>query len=176
MTAIPLYGISADKEMTIQLDVEGEWLVLRVWQSEDEMSSAPQLKVADVTLGSGFAGFYCTTHGTDASDWVEVYSICIRSGEGDRKPEFRRGDVNADGKVDLSDAVSILGSLFLGEDEPDCQKSADTDDSGSLELTDAVYLLNYLFLGAFEPPAPFPACGLDPTEDDLSCESFPPCL
>ena len=35
-------------------------------------------------------------------------------GAGDSKCSSENGDVNADGKVDLSDAVTILGSLFLG--------------------------------------------------------------
>src|SRR5262249_14364127 len=33
------------------------------------------------------------------------------------EPTFRRGDANADGKADITDAVAILGYLFLGDAE-----------------------------------------------------------
>ncbi len=60
---------------------------------------------------------------------------------------FRRGDVNADGATNLTDAVSILSHLFGGGLEPTCSKSADADDTGTVDVTDAVYLLNFLFAG-----------------------------
>ncbi|MBN1443090.1 MAG: dockerin type I repeat-containing protein [Planctomycetes bacterium] len=88
---------------------------------------------------------------------------------------FRRGDANADGRIDISDAVYTLGFLFLGGGEPPCRKSADADDSGSLQLTDAVRLLSHLFQGAPPLDSPFEECGMDPTEDGLTCLSFPPC-
>jgi hypothetical protein len=70
-------------------------------------------------------------------------------------PIFQRGDSNVDGVVDISDAITILGHLFLGDPvELACQKSADTDDEGTLELTDAVYLLRYLFSDGAPIPAP----------------------
>lgn len=88
---------------------------------------------------------------------------------------FKRGNANADGDVNLSDAVFILNYLFRGGAAPPCLDAADADDSGVINLTDAVYLLNYLFLGGPEPRAPFEACGEDPTADDLDCGAFPPC-
>jgi hypothetical protein len=91
------------------------------------------------------------------------------------RERFRRGNANADDNTDLSDAVFVLSYLFLGGATPACMKSADTDDSGTLDITDAVYLLNYLFLGNPAPSSPFPDCGPDPTEDELGCETYPPC-
>jgi hypothetical protein len=82
---------------------------------------------------------------------------------------FLRGEANGDGRVDLSDAVSILGYLFLGTIAPACPDAADVDDSGALDLSDAVYLLNHLFLGSRQPPEPYPAPGRDPTSDPLAC-------
>jgi hypothetical protein len=89
---------------------------------------------------------------------------------------FIRGDANADGRVNLSDAVKTLGVLFLGDPSGfPCGKAADTNDTGVLDITDAVFLLNYLFLGKVEPPSPFPACGEDRTIDTLGCVSYPAC-
>ena len=88
---------------------------------------------------------------------------------------FRRGDTNADGKQNLTDAVFVLDHLFGGGDAPPCAKSADANDSGTVDLTDTVFLLNFLFAGGQPPPTPFSECGLDPTIDDLTCESFEGC-
>ena len=47
-------------------------------------------------------------------------------------PTFRRGDSNVDSIVDISDAVHVLGFLFLGDPkELACQDAADADDSVS---------------------------------------------
>jgi hypothetical protein len=92
--------------------------------------------------------------------------------------EFRRGDVNHDEEQNLSDAVTILAFLFLG-DAISCRDPADVDGNREIDLTDAVYLLDHLFLGGPEPPAPFPECG--PLPDGvatLGCDepSCPPPL
>lgn len=84
-------------------------------------------------------------------------------------PTVLRGDCNQDLGVDLSDAVTALGHLFLGE-AVDCVKACDADDTGVLDLSDAVYQLQYLFLGGSPLPPPFPECAPDTTEDTLTCE------
>jgi hypothetical protein len=88
---------------------------------------------------------------------------------------YSRGDVNQDGEYDLSDAITILTYLFLGGNVIECIKAADSNDDGDMDLTDAVYSLAYLYLGTAEFPAPFPACGFDPTVDLLTCESHKAC-
>jgi hypothetical protein len=87
---------------------------------------------------------------------------------------FRRGDSNADGNLDLSDAVRVLGYLFLGEATPTCLDACDSNDDGNLDLSDPVYALGFLFLGGAAPPDPGPVdCGPDPTDDDeLGCEAY----
>ncbi len=88
---------------------------------------------------------------------------------------FRRGDANADGEVNISDAIMTLLHLFAGEDRLTCLSSADANDSGSVDIADAVYTLSYLFVGGPPPADPFSVCGPDPTPDDLTCESYAPC-
>lgn len=90
---------------------------------------------------------------------------------------FVRGRVNGDRKIDLSDAVSLLGHLFRGEPEPSCMLAADTNDDNRVDLSDAIWLLNHLFLGGPEPPPPFDAtgagCGPDPTPGSgLDCREI----
>ncbi|HVR74103.1 MAG TPA: hypothetical protein VMT52_07220 [Planctomycetota bacterium] len=88
----------------------------------------------------------------------------------ERAPRFRRGDVNGDGEVDISDVVYLLGHLFLGFEKPPCTDAADIDDSGFLGVTDAIFLLTFLFSGGKEVPPPGVLVpGIDPTPDALGC-------
>ncbi|MGH9361294.1 MAG: hypothetical protein ACRD2T_05200, partial [Thermoanaerobaculia bacterium] len=84
-------------------------------------------------------------------------------------PRFLRGDANQDGSIDLSDAVRVLGFLYLGTATLPCADGADANDSGDLDLSDGVYCLSFLFTGGGAPPPPHPACGEDPTPDGLDC-------
>ena len=88
-------------------------------------------------------------------------------------PRFRRGDVDGNGTLELTDAIRVLGFLFLGGSEPDCMDAADADDSGfPVDISDAIYSLTYQFLGGPEPLPPGPTtCGPDVGEEtpDLGC-------
>lgn len=87
---------------------------------------------------------------------------------------FVRGDVNLDGAVDISDAISALGILFVpGTPPAACADAADANDDGASDLSDAIYLLSQLFSAGDPPAAPFPDCGLDPTMDGLECATYP---
>jgi hypothetical protein len=94
---------------------------------------------------------------------------------GDAGPVLRRGDASGDGVVNISDAILVLNSLFLGGLAPSCETSADSDDDGAVNLTDPIYLLNYLFQSGPPPAAPHDACGTDPTPDPLDCTAPGPC-
>lgn len=92
---------------------------------------------------------------------------------------MRRGDANADGRLNVSDGIAILGFLFLGDFDPPCLDAADVNDSGgaAVDISDATSLFGFLFLGTFSDlPAPgFAACGADGTPDQLGCAGYPPC-
>jgi len=99
---------------------------------------------------------------------------------------FVRGDTDASGVVNLTDAVAVLLYLFSGGREPACFDAADSDDNGQLQLTDAVRILGWLFLGGTSPSHPSPSvgdyptcdCGVDPVTDPpdpLGCAAFGPC-
>jgi cytochrome c peroxidase len=103
-----------------------------------------------------------------------VPDSCQRSEPG--RKFFRRGDSNADDKLDISDGAKTLNFLFAGTGtELSCRSAADSNDDGKLDISDPIALLGHLFLGAPAPPAPFPDCWLDPTEDELDCTAYPPC-
>ena len=89
--------------------------------------------------------------------------------EGPGEQQFIRGDADANGIIN-SDDVALISS---GGPFP-CDDAADVNDDGISNVVDAAYLANYL-AGGNPPPAPFPACGIDPTTDGIGCASFPPC-
>ena len=99
--------------------------------------------------------------------WSVFLASTIASGWLEARP-FIRADANADGVVDISDAIFTLSSLFAGGKAPPCQKAADANDDGALDLSDAVYTLRFLFQGA-GILHPYPACGNDLTPDWLDC-------
>jgi hypothetical protein len=77
---------------------------------------------------------------------------------------FKRGDVNADGTLNIADAIKLLGHLFAREAAPTCQNAADANDDGTLNIADAIKILSHLFAATGPLPAPFPNCGPDPTD------------
>ena len=87
---------------------------------------------------------------------------------------FRRGDVNSDGAVNISDAIAILGALFVRGTIP-CDDAADANDDGRVDLADAFKVLLHLFGPIGELPSPSGACALDPTDDDLACIEIRAC-
>jgi hypothetical protein len=78
---------------------------------------------------------------------------------------FVRGEINGDANMDISDAVGLLGYLFLGESTPPIVEAADVNGSGAVDIADPVYLLDFLFRGGEPPPAPFPERGPAPRVD-----------
>jgi hypothetical protein len=62
-----------------------------------------------------------------------------------------RGDLDEDGTRTITDAISILGFLFLSGTPPYCEPVADVTGDGAVNITDPVRLLNHLFIGEAPP-------------------------
>lgn len=100
-------------------------------------------------------------------DGIQVRAVLMR--------DFRRGDCNDDGTVDIGDPVATLPLLFSQPAPPPCVDACDANGDGNFNLGDTVYLLNHLFVNGPAPTDPFPTCGLDPTAEQLFCLSFESC-
>jgi len=90
---------------------------------------------------------------------------------------FRRGDVDSNGKLELTDVIRFLNFQFVGTVESlECMDAADVDDNGQLDLTDAIRILNFLYTGTAGPPEPpgHLQCGSDSTPDGLDPCQYPP--
>jgi hypothetical protein len=86
-------------------------------------------------------------------------------------PVFRRGDVDQDGRLNITDPIFLLDHLFKGGTIPECLDAADADDNGKLEINDAIGLLNNLFQSGMSPVYSLSVCAVDTTDDDLGCET-----
>ena len=90
-----------------------------------------------------------------------------------RKTRFRMLDANADGAVDIADAIAALAYLFTSG-PASCLSALDANDDGAADIADPISVLGYLFSGGTAPSAPFPGCGSDPTPDALDCATPQP--
>ena len=81
---------------------------------------------------------------------------------------YRLGDTNDDGRLDISDPVSLLTHLFLGG-PLGCSAAGDADGSSRLDITDAVFLLSFLFRGGVAPRLPVDECA-PAIETSLGCD------
>lgn len=93
----------------------------------------------------------------------EASGVCA---EAMQRP-FVRGDCDAGGAVQMTDAIYLFGHLFLGVEDPPCADGCDANDDGSLDITDGIYTLSWLFLGGGDFPSPWPGAGADLTPDRL---------
>ncbi len=143
--------------IAVLLAAGGALLPAGEWRIGEETSS---LAVGDLN-GDGLAD--C------AVAHIATGGVSVLLGEVAAGPLFVRGDADGSGGVDLSDAMTILGYLFL-DVESSCPKAADTDDDGRVRIDDAIALLRYVSLGGPPPSPPFPECGPDPTADGVPCE------
>ncbi|MBI4602132.1 MAG: hypothetical protein HY721_09250 [Planctomycetes bacterium] len=106
-----------------------------------------------------------------------IDDVAVTVDGGITAPKFHRGDADDNGRLELTDAIRILGFLFLGGAAPTCQDAADADDNAQLQLTDAIRVLGYLFLGGLPPAPPGPPggeCGPD-AGGELGCDSYNNC-
>jgi hypothetical protein len=91
---------------------------------------------------------------------------------------FLRGDTNADGAVDISDAIREFMFLFLGADAPSCMDAADSNNDERVDISDGIHILEDFF--RYESGIPYPGprfCGPDPWQvgDALDCAEYAPC-
>jgi hypothetical protein len=146
------------------------------WSHEELDVIELPLRTASKYLGESMGNVYAVSvlEGQARVDIVDFVTFA-------EPPLFLRGDPNASGAMDISDAVSILRYAYVGMPESvRCEDAGDTDDDGKIDLSDAVRIINYLFLGGPPPEPPWgdgPAdCAWDDSRDTLGCELYFPCM
>lgn len=171
-----IYAMVVDPDFFPEgIEPDGEELELATLDYEVTASTAAQTTLAFYSRATQLPQENWLVTGDLRSFRPELEDLLVEIGEADHPPEWVRADASADGAFDISDAIAILNYTFTGSYEILCEKTADFDDNGKLGVTDAILFLSYLVLGNAEPLNPFPGCGFDPTPDELSCDSYPPC-
>jgi len=155
-------------------ELAGQWFVEAVLAQNADGSLADPIIVRDGNRGRLIPAFQ-TADQQDPKGQVAAEIITWLMAGAVTAPQFVRGDSNASGGIDIADAIYTLSYLFGGGELPPCMDAADANDDGGVDIGDAISTLAHLFGGAGDLPPPFPACGEDPTEDPLDCESFAPC-
>ena len=107
---------------------------------------------------------------------ISIAAFAVLACQGPARADwFIRGDADASGAADITDAVGVLQHLFSGGPAPACLAAADVDGDGEVAVNDAVALLSFLFLGGEPPALPFPGCGTYFAGVAPDCASYPPC-
>ena len=86
-----------------------------------------------------------------------VYGIIVKGSDGslmlnpvdfapyvEPQPEFIRGDVNKDGKVNISDVTALINLLLTNNTDITEHPEGDMNESGDLTISDVTALVNYL--------------------------------
>jgi len=103
-----------------------------------------------------------------------VTTLSVMALGNEPEPLFRPVDVNADGRLDSSDPIDLLGHLFLGSPaalpcgdgtvhDPANRALFDANGDARVDIADAVQLLHHLFASGPAPVAgteclPSPGC------------------
>lgn len=86
---------------------------------------------------------------------------------------FRRGDFNADGKIDITDTM-LFGKILSSSVKRPCEDAIDVNDDGKVDISDQVYYNNWQYIGGPAPKNPGPKTPqVDPTPDKLGCAKYP---
>lgn len=151
----PVYP--GDEELTLDVMIDG---VPHLLTSGVVISDGP---ASDILISVAENGFYCFDY---------VLTIFAQQ-SASPATAFVRGDCNANGNVDLSDAIASLSVLFVGAATPDCVDACDCNGDNTHNVADPVYALSYLFTAGGAMPPPFPTCGtmLAP----MACPTFAAC-
>ena len=115
------------------------------------------------------------TEGTFQHDYAGTGDAFVARFRTASETSFRRGDANARDGLDLADAIFILSYLFADGLAASCFDAADANDDGLIDLSDGIAILSHLFGDWGTLPAPFAACGEDPTGDALKCTEYSLC-
>ncbi len=114
-------------------------------------------------------------------DLVSDYALDERPSIGspnDGRPEqnpFRRADCNDDGVVDISDAIFLVNSLFVGVGVITCEDACDSNSDAVMDVSDPIFTLNFLFRSGFVLLPPVDTCDDEPTPTDLTCTDYTSC-
>ncbi len=146
----------------------GTWSAGGVTGSDESMYTAAELPLSALRAGANTIAV--EVHQSDDGSSDLSFDLALAAAPAIvPRGTFVRGDANADGALDLSDAVRVLLGLFAGA-AAQCPDAHDANDSGNLDIADAIFILAHLFASGPDMALPYPLPGCDTTTDALLCE------
>ncbi|MBQ3731123.1 MAG: hypothetical protein IJS04_04895 [Muribaculaceae bacterium] len=97
--------------------------------------------INDVTEAGTYNFVITFNPAVDDADKITV--TVTKAGEG------KRGDVNGDGNVDISDATTLINYLLTGSADPFNEANANCDLQNNIDISDATTLINFLLNGTW---------------------------
>ncbi len=141
------------------------------WFSIDSGGGSSDREIWEVTgtMGQPDAGAPLS-----GGPWTVTGGFSMEIAEGDG--EFRRGDCNGDGMIDIADGIFILIQLFGQPLTPSfCEDACDINGDRMEDISDAIYLFNFLFVLGPQPPPPWPDWGVSQNPESLGCMKYSAC-
>ncbi len=146
---IPMYTYSPAEEMEVTLEDGSdlpEWLGLEV---EDKMENGEWTNVTNVTLTAAPLPEGVDYREANVKIHIPGAYIVYKTTQGEKHedPDFKLGDVNGDGQVDIAD-VNILIDIVLGADQADKYAGrADVTGDGTTDIADANQVIDLMLSG-----------------------------
>lgn len=145
---------AVDFELNISLAFDGDLSQLG-FTSPVQMTAVEHGTIA---VSGETGGLYLFVDGNGAFGGGEFGYTCQTTAEFEVNPELSQpADVNRDREINLTDAISALGYLFMAE-EVSCPNAIDVNGDDEANITDVIYTLNSLYRGAGPIPASLIAC------------------
>jgi hypothetical protein len=112
----------------------------------------------------------------DADNVADIFDEGPAGTEPPQQP-FKRGDVDGNGLLDITDPIRNLTFQFIGlpgGEQPTCLDALDDDGNNQIEITDPITSLQIQFVGGAPVDPGFESCGPDNDNDPiLGCEAYP---
>lgn len=139
--AYPVQYLTAGKSVDPQMRSLNEKL-----QAIAERNGATYVDVYDISNECNTDPHPTAAGHKEIADRLEaaMSDIILAKMKGSEEPEIICGDVNGDGKVDVSDATALQAYLADMEVEDFVEEAADVNGDGSINVSDVTELQNYL--------------------------------
>ena len=125
-------------EATMRADELGDDTYRLITGIADKFYTVKDLQAAGTYIYRVKATF---ADGTESS-WSNVEEVTLfENGHG-----FERGDVNHDGKLNISDVTTLIHLLLSANSNNDCEICADVNEDGRININDVTDLINYLLI------------------------------
>jgi len=144
------FGVSSDDSVQVLLDGKeidrvnlGRSALDRFYQDTPvnhpslgnvELTEGTHLLMVKVFEGGGDHNFrvgFVDETGVEVPFGPAEIEISLVPAEEPVRPQFRRGDSDADGNINITDGIFVLNFLFIGGPAPECRESADPNNDGT---------------------------------------------